>query len=76
VAWLHYLAQGPNSISPIDSATDSIIGEIASYGLLWILTPAADRRQRSGRAPLVQLCRHHVGAGADPSGNHPRAAPT
>jgi hypothetical protein len=40
VLWLHILAQGPSSVSPIDSATDSLIGEVCSYGLLGILTLA------------------------------------
>jgi hypothetical protein len=40
VLWLHYVAQGPSSVSPLDTATDSLIGEIASYGLLGILTLA------------------------------------
>lgn len=38
MAWLHILAQGPSSVSPLDSATDSLIGEVCSYGLLGILT--------------------------------------
>ena len=38
--WLSYLAQAPSSVTPLDNATDSRMGEICFYGLLGILTLA------------------------------------
>lgn len=40
MVWLQLITQGPSSVTPLDSATDSLIGEICSYGLLGILTLA------------------------------------
>lgn len=39
--WLHYLAaEGPSSVTPIDSASESVLGYLFSYGPLGIIAVA------------------------------------
>jgi hypothetical protein len=40
VQWLHILAQGAASVSPLDSASDSVVGYILGFGPLGIVALA------------------------------------